>query len=79
MPQVPSVTLGKRLKVGLAGYDTGAMGLDALLPPPLSRAHRDAQAEDARAVRERVDDFLSTLDDELLPPLRKKRAPRTAG
>ena len=53
------------------------MGLDALLPPPLSRAHRDAQAEDARVVRERVDAFLCQLDDELTPPLRTTRAPRT--
>lgn len=67
-----------RLKAGVNGYDNGAMGLDALLPPPLSRAHRDAQAEDARAVRERVDNFLSTLDDELLPPLKAKTRRRVA-
>jgi hypothetical protein len=40
------------------------MGLDALLPPPLSRAHKQAQADEARAVRESVDDFLSKLDTE---------------
>jgi hypothetical protein len=52
------------------------MGLDALLPPPLSRAHRDAQADDARAVRERVDEFLSKLDEELPAPapLRRRKA-----
>ena len=78
MPEVPSVTGGNCLKVSARGYDTGAMGLDALLPPPLSRAHRDAQAEDARAIRERVDAFLVTLDDELLPPIRAKRTRRPA-
>ena len=46
------------------------MGLDALLPPPLSRAHREAQVDEARAVRERVDDFLTKLDDELPSPVR---------
>jgi hypothetical protein len=49
------------------------MGLDALLPPPLSRAHRDAQADEARAVRERVDDFLTRLDDELPAPAAVRR------
>jgi hypothetical protein len=49
------------------------MGLDALLPPPLSRAHQKAQADEARAVREQVDDFLSKLDAELSPV----RTPRT--
>ncbi|HEV7887783.1 MAG TPA: hypothetical protein VGO92_09500 [Acidimicrobiales bacterium] len=51
------------------------MGLDALLPPPLSRAHRDATADEVRAVRERVDDFLSRLDDDELPapPVRSRR------
>lgn len=51
------------------------MGLDALLPPPLSRAHREATMDEARAVRERVDDFLSKLDSELPAP--KARARRT--
>jgi hypothetical protein len=54
------------------------MGLDALLPPPLSRAHRDAQVDDARAVRERVDDFLSKLDEALPAPTRRRRTPKPA-
>jgi hypothetical protein len=52
------------------------MGLDALLPPPLSRAHRDAQADEARAIRERVDDFLTKLDDDFpSPKVRTRPAP----
>jgi hypothetical protein len=52
------------------------MGLDALLPPPLSRAHRDAQADEARAIRERVDDFLSQLDEDFpSPKVRIRPAP----
>jgi hypothetical protein len=52
------------------------MGLDALLPPPLSRALRDAHAEDARAVRDRVDDFLTKLDDDFPAPSPSKRRPK---
>jgi hypothetical protein len=64
---VSGVTDGDRLKSGLGGYDTWRMGLDALLPPPLSRAHQKAQADEARQVRDQVDDFLSKLDAELSP------------
>jgi hypothetical protein len=44
------------------------MGLDALLPPPLSRAHQKAQADEARALADEVDLFLDMLDAEF--PLR---------
>jgi hypothetical protein len=56
------------------------MSIDALLPPPLSRALRDAQADGTRAVREAVDDFLSKLDDELPAAcVRRPRPARSAG
>jgi hypothetical protein len=75
---VSSVILKWRLKSGLIGYDSCTMGLDALLPPPLSRAHRDAQADEARAIRERVDDFLSQLDEDFpSPKVRTRPAPAT--
>jgi hypothetical protein len=75
VPDVPTVTVKGRLKRTAGGYDNCTMGLDALLPPPLSRAHRDATADEVRAVRERVDDFLSRLDDDELPapPVRSRR------
>ncbi|HZQ26516.1 MAG TPA: hypothetical protein VFA94_02350, partial [Acidimicrobiales bacterium] len=50
----------------------------ALIPPPLSRSHRDAQLEEARQVKADVDRFLALLDDELAPgPVCARRpAPR---
>lgn len=52
------------------------MSLDGLLPPPLSRALRDASADETRAVRERVDDFLSRIDDDEAAAAPPKRKPR---
>ncbi len=57
------------------------MSLDGLLPPPLSRALRDASADETRAVRQRVDDFLSRIDDAELgvtPPKQSKKRPPAA-
>lgn len=59
-------------------YDIRTMSLDALLPPPLSRALRDASADETRAVRERVDDFLSRLDADQAPPAPKRTRRRSA-
>jgi hypothetical protein len=76
VPGVSDVTVKASLKSGGPGYDRCTMGLDALLPPPLSRAHHEAQADEVQAMRERVDDFLSRLDDELPAP-RRIRSHRT--
>jgi hypothetical protein len=50
----------------------------ALIPPPLSRSHRDAQLEEARQVKADVDRFLALLDDQLLPspPYARRPTPR---
>ncbi|MDQ1444885.1 MAG: hypothetical protein QOI20_1349 [Acidimicrobiaceae bacterium] len=49
------------------------MGIDALLPPPLTRSMREAQADEVRAVRLAVDDFLTRLDDDMAGPVAARR------
>lgn len=38
-----------------------------VLPPPLSRAHRDDYTERARAVKDSIDELLAEVDDALAP------------
>lgn len=39
----------------------------SVLPPPLSRANREAHDERARAVKADIDDLLAEVDDALSP------------
>ncbi|MBW3669202.1 MAG: hypothetical protein KY443_08315 [Actinobacteria bacterium] len=39
----------------------------SVLPPPLSRANREAHDERARAVKADLDDLLAEVDDALTP------------
>lgn len=41
-----------------------------VLPPPLSRAHRAKHTEQARAVKESIDELLADVDDALRSTLR---------
>jgi hypothetical protein len=39
-----------------------------VLPPPLSRAHRDSQEERARAVKAGIEELLADVDEALHAP-----------